>query len=51
MTVEQGKGSSEKLTLTLSYAKETPKDVKLTIAWGKLQLSAPIQVTVGSPGS
>jgi Protein of unknown function (DUF2911) len=48
MTIEQGKGSSEKLTLTLSYAKETPKDVKLTIAWGKLELGAPIQVTVGS---
>jgi Protein of unknown function (DUF2911) len=51
MTVEPAKGSTERLTLTLAYAKETPKDVKLTIAWGKLQLSAPIQVTVGSPGS
>ncbi|HYK91409.1 MAG TPA: DUF2911 domain-containing protein [Acidobacteriota bacterium] len=47
MTVEPAKGTSDKLLITLSYAKETPKDVTLQISWGKLQLAAPVQVTVG----
>ena len=47
MTAEPPTAQNEKLTITLSYPKENPKKVKLTIAWGKLQLSAPVDVTVG----
>ena len=47
MAVEPATETSEKLTITLSYAKEKPKDVKLRVSWGKLQLMAPVQVTVG----
>ena len=39
--------TADKLTITLSCAKERIKDVKLTIAWGKLRVTAPITVTVG----
>ena len=48
MTTEQPASPAEKLTITLTYAKETPKNVKLTISWGTLQVSAPIEVTVGN---
>ncbi len=48
MTMERGAGTSEKLTITLSYTKENPKSVTLKIGWGKLSLRAPIEVTVGS---
>jgi len=47
MSLEQATEPIEKLTITLSYAKEKPKDVKLRISWGKLQLTAPVEVTVG----
>ena len=47
MTVEPGAAASEKLTITLSYPKETPKQATVRIAWGKLQLSAPVEITVG----
>lgn len=47
MGVEPTVDISEKLTITLSYTKEKPKDVKLRISWGKLQLAAPVEVTVG----
>jgi len=47
VSVEQPASPAEKLTITLTYAKEKPKDVKLTISWGTLQVSAPIEVTVG----
>ena len=48
MTTEQPVSPAEKLTITLTYAKETPKNVKLTISWGTLQVTAPIEVTVGN---
>ncbi len=48
VTTEQPASPAEKLTITLTYAKEKPKDVKLTISWGTLQVSAPIEVTVGN---
>lgn len=47
MTVEPVASASEKLTITLSYPKEKPKQATLWIAWGKLQLSAPVEITVG----
>jgi len=46
-TVEPPDSLAEKLTIVLSYPKENPRNVKLTISWGKLQVSAPIEVTVG----
>ncbi len=49
MAAEQATSVTEKLTITLAYPKETPKNVKMAIAWGKLQLTVPILVTVGSP--
>ncbi len=47
MSVEPVTDRSEKLTITLSYTKVKPKDVKLAISWGKLRLTAPVEVTVG----
>ncbi len=47
LTAEPAAQPNEKLTITLSYAKEKPKDVRLRISWGKLQLTAPVGVTVG----
>jgi len=47
MAVEPATEMSQQLTITLSYTREKPKDVKLRISWGKLQLSAPVEVTVG----
>ena len=46
-TVESPASLAEKLTIVLSYPKESPKKVKMTISWAKLQVSAPIEVTVG----
>lgn len=46
MTTEQASDSKEKLTIDLMFQEANPKDVTLKIAWGKLQLSAPIQVPV-----
>ncbi len=37
---------AEKLTLTLSYPKDSPENVTLKVAWGKLAPSAPIEVVV-----
>ena len=34
----------ESLTITLDYPKEDPTNVTLTVVWGKLQLTAPIEV-------
>jgi hypothetical protein len=38
--------SAEKLTISFSYSKEKPKDVAMKIAWGRLNLVAPIQVSL-----
>lgn len=38
--------TTEKLTIELSYKKDNIKDVTLKILWGKLQVSAPVQVTL-----
>jgi len=46
MTVEQSAESKEKLTIDLVFQKTNIKDVTLRIAWGKMQLSAPIQVPI-----
>ena len=46
MTTEQASDMKEKLTIDLLFQEANPKDVTLKIAWGKLQLSAPIQVPV-----
>ncbi len=46
MTIEQAAESREKLTIDLLFKPPNLKDVTLKIAWGKIQLSAPIQVPV-----
>src|ERR1044071_6023221 len=46
MTVEQAAEMKEKLTIDLVFQRTNIKDVTLRIAWGKMQLSAPIQVPV-----
>ena len=51
MTVEPAGDVAEKLTITISYTKERIKDAKLSIAWGRLRLSAPVVATVGSGAS
>ncbi len=47
LTAEPAGETAERLTITLSYAKERIKDVKLTIAWGRLRVTAPVTATVG----
>jgi hypothetical protein len=46
MTVAQATGKPEKLTLELSYPKDNDRKVTLSVAWGTLALTAPIDVTV-----
>ena len=46
MATEQASEMKEKLTIDLLFQEANPKDVTLKIGWGKLQLSAPIQVPV-----
>ena len=46
MTTAQPAGLTEKLTMTLTAAKEDMKKVTLRIAWGKVELTAPIQVVL-----
>jgi Protein of unknown function (DUF2911) len=48
MTIEQATESKDKLTIDLVFKRGNPKDVTLRIGWGKLQLSAPVQVPVPS---
>ncbi len=47
MTIEQASKPAEKLTITLTYPKDNPKNVKMNISWGSLRLSTPVRVTVG----
>lgn len=44
MTTEQATESKDKLTIDLVFQRGNLKDVTLKIAWGKIQLSAPVQV-------
>jgi hypothetical protein len=44
MTVEQAAEAKEKLTIDLVFQRGDLKNVTLKIAWGKMQLSAPISV-------
>lgn len=46
MTAETASEAKDKLTIDLTFQKPNLKDVTLKIAWGKIQLSAPIQVPV-----
>lgn len=48
MTLEQAAEMKEKLTIDLVFRRTNLLDVTLRIAWGKMQLSAPIQVPVPS---
>ena len=48
MTLEQATESKDKLTIDLVFKRANPKDVTLRVSWGKLQLSAPVQVPVPS---
>lgn len=45
MKIESGE-MKEKLTIDLVFQRTNLKDVTLRIAWGKIQLSAPVQVPV-----
>jgi len=44
--VAKAENPAEKLTITLTYAKDAIKHVTMRIAWGNLVLSTPIEVTV-----
>jgi hypothetical protein len=44
LKLQQSETLVDKLTLLLSYEKERMTNLTLTIAWGKLQLTAPIEV-------
>jgi hypothetical protein len=46
MTTEQAGEMKEKLTIDLVFQETNPKDVTLKISWGKLQLTAPVQVPI-----
>ena len=46
MTTEQAGEMKEKLTIDLLFQEMNPKDVTLKISWGKIQLSAPVQVPI-----
>jgi hypothetical protein len=46
MALESPEETKEKLTISLSNQKENIRNVTLKIAWGKLQLSAPVQVSL-----
>lgn len=48
MTVEQAGDAKDKLTIDLVFQKGNLKDVTVRIAWGKMQLSAPIQVPISA---
>ena len=48
MTVTQATESKDKLTIDLVIQKGNLKDVTLKIAWGKMELSAPIQVPIAA---
>jgi hypothetical protein len=44
MTTAQPAGLTEKLTMTLTAGKEDMKKVTLRISWGRVELTAPVQV-------
>lgn len=44
--LEQQTDLKERLAIDLIFKKETFKDVTLVIAWGKLKLTAPIEITL-----
>ena len=46
MTIAKAKTVVQKLTITLSHAKENPRKATLEVAWGNLALTAPIEATV-----
>ena len=48
MKVDQATDSKDKLTIDLLFQRGTPTDVTLRVAWGNLQLSAPVKVPAPS---
>ncbi len=46
MKLENSAETAERLTITFSYGKEKAKDVTMRVSWGKLNLTAPIQVAL-----
>jgi hypothetical protein len=46
MTTSKAEGLAQKLTITLTYAKETPRKATLKVAWGNLALTAPVEAAV-----
>lgn len=48
MKMESGGEFAERLTITLSLPKQGGNESVMRLAWGKFQLSAPIQIKLGS---
>lgn len=48
MTADPGSEMKEKLTIDLVFQRGDLKNVKLKIGWGKIQLSAPIEVPISA---
>ena len=46
VTVKKAAAITQKLTITLSYPKETPTQVTMKVAWGNFVATAPIEVTL-----
>ena len=46
MSLDKASSPVERLTITLAYPKESPKNVTLKVAWGSLALTAPIEVSL-----
>ena len=46
MSIAKAATKPEKLTIELSYPKDNIRKVTLSVAWGTLALTAPIEVTV-----
>ena len=46
MSIANAATKAEKLTIELSYPKDDIRKVTLSVAWGTLALTAPIEVTV-----
>jgi hypothetical protein len=46
VTVEKPAEVNNRLTIMLTYPKENPANVTMKVAWGTLQVSVPIQVSL-----
>jgi hypothetical protein len=48
LKMEQAETAADRLTITLLVPKTNLKETMLRIAWGKLQLTAPIEISIGT---